>query len=244
MDNPAFWTVPQALVVVMANTCPLQQAVRWNYEAVLFVHSGRLVEAICALETATDMLWTSTFSARRSEGSCFAISTELNDALDDRAARCVGVTYNQEGQMYIYDRLLLPPRDLWCTSTPSHCTAMLHTMSVLTLFNLALSHHLHGRTTMTMVSFTKAKALYGRILEECKSGPKDALLKCLVLNNLADVHQHFGGFDRSRVCLNRHAEIAAQTQCLQNTLVLAPYEMRAILLNHILAQFPAPAQAA
>jgi hypothetical protein len=169
----------------MVTDGPLQEAVDLNNKAALHVKLGRFSEATSVLERATDLLWTSAFSPKRiGRQSTVVLSnddaTDCNNTPNDPGAQA---TDNQEGMMYIYDRLLLPPSDL---------RGILQADRKFTLFNLALSHHLQGRATGDTECLARARALYRRILWECKSRTQGALFKCLVLNGLADLHHRVG----------------------------------------------------
>lgn len=145
--------------------------------------------------------------------------------------------------MYIYDRLLIPSVDV-TSNLQAESFYGYRVVSKYTLFNLAIAHHLQGRKTGDSVCLANARYLYKRIPRGSKSRNREALLNCLVLNGLADLAHRVGDYNACKLCMSLVAEIATKTKCLANTIIISSLELRAILLNHLLAQCLVAAQAA
>jgi hypothetical protein len=144
--------------------------------------------------------------------------------------------------MYIQDRLL-------CLSPASICLGQddryLHNViTSLTLYNLALVHHLLSRVAVCETSLMRARALYERVICVTSNWPTKDWLHCLILNNLADIHNELCAYDRSKDCLTMLANIAKKTRCLDDCAIVSDSEMQGINLNYALAQFHTPAPAA
>jgi hypothetical protein len=146
------------------------------------------------------------------------ISTVFGDTLatadDDHGLPCVGFGFTSDypsslgGIMreygLVYNRPLLLPWELRISS-PGELEAFGFTVSTTLLFNLALAWHDLGMKTGREVAYIKAGKLYdlvavildhSDILDE-----SHGVLKCMVLNNRAEIHHHLGDYEKSRTCV-------------------------------------------
>jgi hypothetical protein len=152
----------------------------------------------------------------------------------------VHVDYNQEEVVYIHDRLFVFVANGAIAATMQ----TFQTMGIYTLFNLALVHHLSGRLSGDEYMLISAKTIYRQVMTGCKGHTKEALLKCLALNGLADLYHQMGNCKTSVLCLNSVFQIAAKTHCLRDDPDISHAKAEAMLLNKLLVQFPTAAKAA
>jgi hypothetical protein len=130
------------------------------------------------------------------------------------------------------------------TIAEQDCEEMFCTLSLYTLFNLALVHHMGGRESGDESLLAKAKAIDGQIIRAAKDDHKEPLLQCLVLNALADIHRWMCGFDTSALYMEVVTDIASYSLCLGNSSLITDDEAESILLNQLFVQYPCAAKPA
>lgn len=225
----------------------LAQAIRLNNVAAAMVTSGNLADSIRILRGAADILWSVAFASENEQLANFVELLDLSAAMASEGCvngRLEGSTnYNQEGMMYIHDRLFVLSANLTSAAMP-YRIGLVRTLSFYILYNLALVYHLHGRVSDNDKLLAKAKGLYRQILRAVKNRRNEALLQCMVLNGLADLHHRMCEFDSSVLCFDIIMQVSSRTKCFHSTPMVTDEEVQAILLNQLLAQYPSAAKAA
>lgn len=218
----------------------VQQAAILNDEATALVCSGRLLDAMHSLQYAIYLLRMSTQTSECDRVQQPHSSLGMFDQTPPRLDEYGG--YNYEGMMFIYDELFSFSDVVADDSPEEDDDYMFRTACVFTIFNLALVFQLHARVTGIEASAVRALLLYQSILPSKVGWAIDALLQCLVLNNLAEIHQQLCEYDCTALCMELVAQIANKTRCFD--LMLSEREVKAITLNYALAQFSTAAPTA
>lgn len=108
-------------------------------------------------------------------------------------------------QSYVYNRPLIIVTDLDGVSE-DHLQWFVLTATTSIIFNLALSWHLHGNATGKSMLLTKASHLYNLVINVIDNAEtvdeSYAVLECVALNNLAQIHFEQGNYDICRDCLS------------------------------------------
>jgi hypothetical protein len=223
----------------------LRRAMRLNNEAAKLASCGRLVEATHLLKGAIELLWADVHLSRQ-ERQPTASSGTAEERLTTRCTvRCHGhhFDYNQDEMLYIHDRLFVLSAKLKGCS-PEHYDGAIRTLSLYTLFNTALVHHLRGRVFSDEVYLAKAKVIYRRVLRASNDRTNEALLQCLVLNGLADVHHRMGEYDIGTFCMESVSDIAFHSRCFSDGSIIGEAEVKDIHLNRLCIHVRCAAKAA
>jgi hypothetical protein len=146
----------------------------------------------------------------------------------------------------VYDRPLLLPTDVTIKSQ-DEVESIILTASTSIIFNLALSCHQQGTITGNEILLKKAARLYAlvvRILDNADSDDEvHYVLKCLALNNGAQLHYEQCDYDLSQICMEEMFHLLMQTDCLLDDFLEAD-EADQVRLNMLHLQLPSVARAA
>lgn len=156
----------------------IEQAIRWNDEAAALTSAGSLIAATQLLHQATDVLWTLVFGLNHGRQLHLVLPPSIMDTQVNINVQDDQLEYNQQGDMFIHDCLLLLSVDLTETSQ-THLDHVLLVVALYSTFNLALVYHLRGRIVNTDCMLAKrAMALYRSVLVVAQSSPCEDLLQC------------------------------------------------------------------
>jgi hypothetical protein len=229
------------------STRTLEAAIRCNNQGAHLLTAGNLLGAIHTFRQGMESL--------QSEAAIpdFADDKPMQEK-DESIQECHGCS---DGQFFIYSQpLWLPTNLLLHTETAALVTAMVSTHLI---FNLALSCHLLGHETGCSAPLDRALELYHVVLLSSSHpmlhamGHSDgiissSLLQCLILNNLAHVHQEQCTYDDAEWCLASMETIVLQTCCLDDAALISQHlherDAEELKLNLVFCQPPVAAHAA
>ena len=230
---------------------PLQQAAAINNESIFLLEAENLSGAIHALQRAIvvvkDGSTPEVVAVKPSEGhnnDSTVKSCNLPFCVRQCRLKLRGL---QNGLFYVYDRPFLIATNLTPSTQEDH-DAIILLFSTHILFNFALAWHQLGAISGRGPPLRRAGELYEFILKILRSSASNnndtayAVLKCLVLNNLAHIHYERCQYEESKSCMDGMFALALKTECLES--YLQPVEISEILLNIIHVRPPTIARAA
>lgn len=224
---------------------PLQQAAAINNESVFLLEAENLSGAIHSLQRAIIVVKDGAKPvAFKSEGNNDAVTSYRSLPFCVRQCH-LKLRGLQNGVFYVYDRPFLIATGL-TPSTQEDYDAIILLFSTHILFNFALAWHQLGAISGRARSLRRAGELYEFILKILRSSANNdtayAVLKCLVLNNLAHIHYERCQYEESKSCIDSMFALALKTDCLES--YIHKVEISEILLNIIHVRPPTIARAA
>lgn len=160
--------------------------------------------------------------------------------------RPVTLTGLHNEHCYVYNRPLIVQADLNMLSHEDLDSFVL-TFSTVVVFNFALACHQQGNISGAEVSLLKAGQMYSMALQilaskEINNNDCHAVLQCLALNNLAQLHYDRCDYQKSQSCMSTVLDIVTTTICLSDH--LDEKESEEIMMNLLYMQPPTAAHAA
>ena len=203
----------------------LQQAIAINNEGVQLLNSGSITDALRVLQSAVVVMKEASQvfadSAKALPPSAVASLTH-NDCSQfclDQGTGCTLVGL-QNDNCYVYDRPLLIPTDLKISTQEDLHSAILIS-STWIVFNFALALHQLGMISGKDAPLRRAVGLYDLTLRMlCRSDideSMNAVLRCLALNNLAQLQYEYCEYEKSKYCTDCMYDLAVSTGCLDSS---------------------------
>lgn len=223
---------------------PLYQAIMLNNEGAQLLKSRNISGALHAFTNALVSI-KSAATCRSEETSWSVLQNDPDDILlSVLGERADSLSNLQNEHCYIYNRPFSIPTDLEifdlfvCTVIP------------FVIFNFALASQHLGKITGHAAPMRRAVKLYSLALKifagvsrtESSEDKSNALLQCLVLNNIAQLLHDQCDYLNSKNCLERMRNLIVTTACLQD--YLNKREADEIMLNLECLRSPTAAHAA
>lgn len=213
---------------------PLQEAIMINNEGAHLLSCGNASGALHSFQSAIATMKTAASSSSHTGAPRTACQNYRAYCslfkLEQRPDVPVGLQKNE--QHYVYNRPLLISTDFEILSEVDQ-DAFVHTSSTCVIFNFALACHQLGKSSGHEASLRRAGQLYSLTLKTL-SGRENisdlhAVLQCLALNNLAQLHYDQCDYQGSQSCMETMYELVTTTDCLQ--VYLDETEAEEIMLN-------------
>lgn len=224
----------------------LQRAIVNNNDGVQLFNNGNIAGAMRTFQSAVILM---KHAGTAFEAMC--ISENYDSANHDFALG--GATTEQRhppglqsGASFVYQRPLLIPTNL---KTTDHFDSVILTVTTLVIFNFALACHQSGNTTGRELFLERAERLYDLVLKVLASSESKSdhamrnILRCLALNNLAQLHYDRCNYPTSQSYMEVLYNLIVTMDCLDHT-YLTEREVKEIMMNIVHMQPPTAAYAA
>jgi hypothetical protein len=176
----------------------LLEAVHANNECVRLFDDGNIVGGLLALRRAYTGLWATKADRLFPGETCPAERGRGRQRLS------CGL---QNGDFYVYDRLVLLPADVDKSSIAPDMGTFDFTVRASILFNLAVGYHIQGMQWGKGSLLKLSSQLYDVVLAALDDVTDDSdasirVLKCLALNNRAQLYFEQMDFDEGMDCID------------------------------------------
>jgi hypothetical protein len=193
----------------------LLEAVHANNECVKLFDDGNIADGLLALRRAYTGLWSA--KAPQVTDRLFPRETFPSEGGCGQRQSC-GL---QNGHFYVYDRLVLLPADVDKSSLAPDTGIFDFTVRTSILFNMAVGYHIQGMQWGRGSLLKLSSHLYDVVLAALDDVTDDAdasirVLKCLTLNNRAQLYFEQMDFDEGMDCIDEMCVLLLSTDPLDN----------------------------
>jgi hypothetical protein len=199
----------------LINMNALLEAVHANNECVKLFDDGNIADGLLALRRAYSGLW----SAKDPQAADRLFPSETFPSERDCGRQRLSCGL-QNGHFYVYDRLVLLPAEV-DKSSIAQMGSFDFTVRTSILFNMAVGYHIQGMQWGKGSLLKLSSHLYDVVLAALDDVTDDTdasirVLKCLTLNNRAQLYFEQMDFDEGMDCIDEMCVLLLSTDPLDN----------------------------